>query len=84
MNLSAAASAPESVPAFRKWTCAVCAYVYDEALGDPDHGLAPATRYEAIPGRLELPRLRRDQGGFLLLRRLMRDAQPTQSAPAWF
>jgi rubredoxin-NAD+ reductase len=23
-------------------------YVYDEALGDPDHGLAPGTRFEDI------------------------------------
>jgi len=49
MNLSAAASAPESVPAFRKWTCAVCDYVYDEALGDPDHGLAPAPATKPSP-----------------------------------
>jgi rubredoxin-NAD+ reductase len=55
MNLSAAVSAPESVPAFRKWTCAVCDYVYDEALGDPDHGLALGTRYEAIPDDWNCP-----------------------------
>ena len=55
MNLSAAVSTPESAPAFRKWTCAVCDYVYDEAAGDPDHGLAPGTRYEAIPDDWSCP-----------------------------
>ena len=48
MNIAAVANT-EAVPAFRKWTCAVCDYVYYEALGDPDHGLAPGTRYESIP-----------------------------------
>lgn len=44
-----AASAPESASVYRKWTCAVCDYVYDEALGAPEHGLAPGTRYVDIP-----------------------------------
>lgn len=47
MNL--AATAPATATSFRKWTCAVCDYVYDEALGDPDHGLAAGTRFEDIP-----------------------------------
>lgn len=33
----------------RKWECTVCGYIYDEALGDPDHGLAPGTRWEDVP-----------------------------------
>lgn len=35
--------------ATRQWVCKVCAWVYDEALGAPDHGLAPGTRFEDIP-----------------------------------
>ncbi len=27
---ASAALAPEFAPAYRKWTCAVCDYVYDE------------------------------------------------------
>ncbi|MCE9568898.1 MAG: rubredoxin, partial [Rhodocyclales bacterium] len=27
----------------KKWQCIVCGWVYDEALGDADHGLAPGT-----------------------------------------
>lgn len=32
-----------------KWECIVCGYVYDEAKGDPDSGIAPGTRWEDIP-----------------------------------
>ncbi len=38
-----------SESAYRRWICDACGYVYDEAKGDPDSGLAPGTRYEAIP-----------------------------------
>ena len=32
-----------------KWTCIVCGYVYDEAVGDPDSGIAPGTKFEDLP-----------------------------------
>jgi rubredoxin---NAD+ reductase len=35
--------------AFRQFICRACGFIYDEALGDPDGGLAPGTRFEAIP-----------------------------------
>lgn len=38
-----------SPPPFRRWQCFYCGYIYDEAVGDPDHGLAPGTRYEDMP-----------------------------------
>lgn len=34
---------------WRRFLCRVCGIVYDEALGDPDGGLPPGTRFEAIP-----------------------------------
>jgi len=55
MNLSSPQPIPESPALFRKWTCTVCDYVYDEALGDPNHGLPPGTRYEAIPDNWSCP-----------------------------
>ncbi len=55
MNLATPQTAPESAPATRQWTCAVCDYVYDEALGDPAHGLAPGTRYADIPDDWSCP-----------------------------
>ena len=32
-----------------KWTCIGCGYVYDEAVGDPDSGIAPGTKFEDLP-----------------------------------
>ena len=32
-----------------KWECTICGYVYDEEMGDPDHGIAPGTKFEDIP-----------------------------------
>lgn len=34
---------------FRQFICRACGLVYDEALGDPDSGLPPGTRFEDIP-----------------------------------
>ena len=36
-------------PAFNKYICHACGYIYDEAEGDPDSGLAAGTRFEDIP-----------------------------------
>lgn len=33
----------------RKFHCIVCGFIYDEAKGDPDSGLAPGTKWEDIP-----------------------------------
>jgi len=32
-----------------KWECIVCGWVYDEAVGDPDSGIAAGTRWEDVP-----------------------------------
>lgn len=32
-----------------KYICTVCGYIYDEAAGDPDNGVAPGTKFEDIP-----------------------------------
>jgi rubredoxin len=32
-----------------KWECTACGYVYDPAKGDPDHGIAPGTKFEDLP-----------------------------------
>lgn len=34
---------------FRKWECIVCGFIYDEAEGLPDEGIAPGTRWEDVP-----------------------------------
>jgi rubredoxin len=33
----------------KKWLCEDCGYVYDQAAGDPDGGIAPGTPFEDIP-----------------------------------
>ncbi len=40
---------------YRKWLCMVCDYVYDQALGDPEHGIPPGTRFEDIPADWSCP-----------------------------
>jgi rubredoxin---NAD+ reductase len=37
-----------AVAAFKQYICKACGLIYDEALGDPDSGLAPGTRFEDI------------------------------------
>jgi rubredoxin len=32
------------------WMCESCGMIYDPAVGDPDGGVAPGTRFEDIPG----------------------------------
>lgn len=32
-----------------RYFCEICGYIYDEAKGDPDGGIAPGTRWEDIP-----------------------------------
>ena len=32
-----------------KYICTVCDWVYDPEIGDPEHGIAPGTKFENIP-----------------------------------
>ena len=38
-----------------KYVCDVCGWVYDEAFGDPDNGIAPGTKWEDLPEDFECP-----------------------------
>lgn len=38
-----------------KYVCDVCGYTYDEALGDPDNGIAPGTKWEDLPDDFVCP-----------------------------
>ena len=33
----------------KQYECDLCGYVYDEAAGDPDNGIAPGTKWEDLP-----------------------------------
>jgi rubredoxin len=39
----------------KKWICTICGFVYDEALGDPDGGIASGTKWEDIPDEWVCP-----------------------------
>jgi rubredoxin len=41
-------SAMETTTEYQQWVCQVCSWVYDEAAGAPEHGLAPGTRFADI------------------------------------
>jgi rubredoxin len=45
MNTSTQLSTQE----LQTWECIVCGYIYDEAAGDPDHGIASGTRWADVP-----------------------------------
>ena len=47
-----------------EWTCLYCSFVYDEAKGDPDSGVAPGTRWEDLPEDWCCPVCGSDQSGF--------------------
>ena len=39
----------------KTYQCVVCGFVYDEAAGMPEEGIAPGTRWEDIPADWECP-----------------------------
>lgn len=39
----------------KKYVCTVCGYIYDEAAGDPDNGIASGTVWEDVPGDFVCP-----------------------------
>jgi len=38
-----------------KYVCSICGYVYDEADGIPEEGIAPGTRWENLPDEWVCP-----------------------------
>ncbi|WP_213301049.1 rubredoxin [Paraburkholderia sacchari] len=49
------AHATQSDQAFKQWVCVICGWVYDEAAGAPDDGLAPGTRWADVPDDWRCP-----------------------------
>jgi rubredoxin len=39
----------------KKYECTVCGFVYDEAMGDPENGIAPGTKWEDLPQEYTCP-----------------------------
>ena len=38
-----------------KYVCEICGYIYDEAAGDPDNGIAPGTAWDELPEDFACP-----------------------------
>ena len=41
--------------AMKKYMCLICGYIYDEAVGAPDEGIAAGTRWEDVPPNWTCP-----------------------------
>lgn len=39
----------------KKWQCVICGFIYDEAQGLPEEGIAPGTHWEDIPPDWQCP-----------------------------
>jgi rubredoxin len=48
-----------------KYTCTVCGWVYDPAVGDPDSGIKPGTPFESIPDSWTCPVCGADKSQFV-------------------
>ena len=48
-------TATSSSTEFKTWMCVICGYLYDEAAGVPDEGIAPGTRWDDVPANWTCP-----------------------------
>ena len=39
----------ETAQTSKTWMCLICGFIYDEAAGLPDEGIAPGTRWDDVP-----------------------------------
>jgi len=62
-----AGQAPASEGPSAQWVCQVCGWIYDEAVGDPDSGIPPGTRFEDIPDDWVCPECQVTKDDFALL-----------------
>ena len=45
----------ETESELKKFMCLICGWIYDEAEGAPDEGIAPGTRWEDVPPNWTCP-----------------------------
>lgn len=61
----------------KKFICNVCGYIYDEAAGIPDRGIAPGTRWEELPSDWVCPLCGAPKSAF----REKREEEPKTDTP---
>jgi rubredoxin len=49
------AANPAAADDFKQWVCVICGWVYDEAAGLPEEGIAPGTRWADVPADWRCP-----------------------------
>ncbi len=49
---------------YKKWRCVICDWVYDEALGAPNDGIEPGTRWADVPDSWSCPDCGASKGDF--------------------
>ena len=54
IELDSTPYAPLYAP-MKKYMCLICGHIYDEALGDPDTGVPPGTKWEDVPPNWTCP-----------------------------
>lgn len=59
--------APPNAPGDR-WICQICGFTYDEALGLPDEGIAPGTRWVDVPDEWGCPECGASKAEFDMVR----------------
>lgn len=51
-----------------KYQCVICGFIYDEAAGLPEEGIAPGTKWEDIPANWECPECGTGKADFDMVR----------------
>lgn len=51
----AAVESAASADDFKQWVCVICGWIYDEAAGLPEEGIAPGTRWADVPADWRCP-----------------------------
>jgi len=65
---------------YRVWECQICGWIYDEAKGWPEDGIAPGTRWEDIPDDWCCPECGAAKQDFAMLE-VAAEPQPREAAP---
>ncbi|MFA5938999.1 MAG: rubredoxin [Sinimarinibacterium sp.] len=52
---------------YKKWRCLICDFVYDEATGLPDEGIAPGTAWADVPDSWTCPDCGASKADFMMV-----------------
>lgn len=66
-QVARAATSVQTITGFKIWQCAICAFVYDEAAGLPEEGIAPGTRWKDVPETWTCPDCNASKSDFQMI-----------------